>query len=417
MNTLLLKNNPLSCLRETSVWGPVSFLVLLVLLCGCKTGNRPEPLLTSTSNTPEASEESTITATPIILSPTPTQHTATPTIQPTSTPSVENQTNPWVIEEMGDILLFGNISRNNEHLVYQTNLDRDPQLLGYGELVTGQPWSPDKTQIIVRTSDARLAIVNLLTGSKEDLNLEEYTSTVYWSPNGKYILYSLPSSENSLMSRLVLYNLEDQQNKYLTEASRILSVAGWSSDSTKIGFVSNLSGQFDLYTLEIESLALQQLTDNLSLEIESSWSPVEDKLLFGAPFTNEIPEVGPFPIKELFTVDSSGLNLTLIGDFYYENPTWSLDGQKIAFTRGWICFLQIKDGTENCPTPDIPNAHSIFPGWSTDGNFIAFRATVTEAVCYRIFILDVSSNTVKEVETARQSCGTSHLYWTSLADS
>jgi Tol biopolymer transport system component len=56
------------------------------------------------------------------------------------------------------------------------------------------------------------------------------------------------------------------------------------------------------------------------------------------------------------------------------------------------------------------------PSWSADGKYVAFRATTSDSLCYKVFIFDLEAKSIKEIDIGQQACGISDLYWTRLSN-
>ncbi|MCZ7672014.1 MAG: hypothetical protein M5U34_35260 [Chloroflexi bacterium] len=54
---------------------------------------------------------------------------------------------------------------------------------------------------------------------------------------------------------------------------KILLTSGWSVDGQTIAYVADVEGQYDLFTINSETLEQQQLTDDPDIETMVLWSP------------------------------------------------------------------------------------------------------------------------------------------------
>jgi len=157
---------------------------------------------------------------------------------------------------------------------------------------------------------------------------------------------------------------------------------GWSvspsvsPDGTKIAFsgVSNagtVDEEWDIYTINVDGTDLRNLTDHPAFDgWRPTWSPDGERIAF---WTNRDD---PNDV-EIYTVRADGTDLRRLtndpaGDV---NPTWSPDGTQIAFVssrtgNGEIWIMNV-DGANPVQITDDP-ADDDWPAWSPDGTKIAF---------------------------------------------
>jgi hypothetical protein len=350
--------------------------------------------------------------------PNPTQTpTATPipTLPPPATPST------WLIPDLSSSLFF-----EAYYKIYFLRLGQTPQFISPGQLLNeGQPWSPDGTEFIFNMSQSstepkRLFIADLRTGELSYLNLLRETSEVFWSPDGRSVLYGIAGENSSI--QLVFYYPETQENEVVTQITRDPNtpffLVGWSPDSRKIAFVSQINGQFDLYTFDVESLAQTQLTNSPDVEVIASWSPIHNQLLFGTTTDSVVFDGHPNRVANLQLVDESEENLRLLGEFEkLRTAAWSSDGNKIAYSDdGTLCILQLTSNATVCPLEESTLAHEYriafyAPAtWSADDNWLAFYAYPEAGEpCSRFYVLNTNSNELTGVDTG--SCRQGPVYW------
>jgi Tol biopolymer transport system component len=92
----------------------------------------------------------------------------------------------------------------------------------------------------------------------------------------------------------------------------------WSPDGTSIAFYSDREGDYDVFTVDIATRELAQLTDNSIDDTYPVWSPNSSKLMF-------VSSMPPESDTELFAINIDGTNLQQItdNDFQDEFPIWS----------------------------------------------------------------------------------------------
>lgn len=394
-------------------------------------GGTENPVLTSTMSP----IPSTVTVRSPMTSPVTTGEPAT-AVTITSIPS------PWQLDVFESFLLYG-----ANKAIYSFQPGNASTFIADGYLLGGQPWSPDGTEFVFnsdlnyrRDPHNQLTVANLSTGQTWLISLLAQPESVFWSPNGKYLLYEVPVAElmegasyadTKFQARIALYDFASQQNVLLTETSNILTLAGWSPDSQRIAFISTINdqdaqiendlytfGQFDLSILDIESLALQQITNSPDIELLAAWSPTDELMLLGATPINDswpnrefILEFSPWVANNLYLVDTSGTTLaTLSGS---TSVAWSADGKKIAYAGKPLCILDLETLSSNCLPANNFTIRDIgeFPSWSADNRWLAVRVQDPEknVQCYTIYILDMVKNIESRIDL--EHCFYGPIYW------
>jgi len=146
-------------------------------------------------------------------------------------------------------------------------------------------------------------------------------------------------------------------------------------------FASDLDGDYDIYTLNLDGANLRSLTNNTVADTTPAWSPDGTKILFTqAQGTKD----------QLFQMDADGSNLQqiLVSDFNDRAPIWSPNDTRIAFTRlGDInstgelrsdIYVMNSDGTSvsRLTMSTEKTGQSLdaarLPTWSADGRYILF---------------------------------------------
>jgi dipeptidyl aminopeptidase/acylaminoacyl peptidase len=132
------------------------------------------------------------------------------------------------------------------------------------------------------------------------------------------------------------------------------------------------NAQYDLFVMdETGGQATALTTTSSGQEYQPTWSPDGDRIAF----------TGWFDAKtDLFVMDANGSNLknlTRTSDLQEGAPVWSPDGDRIAFTsrsetgRDDI-FVMDADGSNRVDLTNTPDESEFNPTWSPDGARIAF---------------------------------------------
>ncbi len=136
-----------------------------------------------------------------------------------------------------------------------------------------------------------------------------------------------------------------------------------------IAFTGTFGGpERDIFTITPDGQDLVRLTDNPAADFNPSWSGDGERIAFQS-FRDGDPEI--------FAMDANGENETQLtfNSVLDQSPTFSPDGQRIAFVRTVgsdnEIFVMNADGSN--PTPLTDNSDQDFtPSFSPDGSRIAF---------------------------------------------
>jgi Tol biopolymer transport system component len=139
----------------------------------------------------------------------------------------------------------------------------------------------------------------------------------------------------------------------------------YSPDGTKVAFMTNYDGDYDICVMNADGTGVHQLTKNSSIDAYPSWSPDGKKIAF------ESNRDGDFDIYVMNADGSNQQNLT--NEFSAaadEDPHWSPDGQRIAFSNNaygdWDVWEIHLDTGRLIPLYQSP-ADDWFDSWSPDG--------------------------------------------------
>lgn len=342
------------------------------------------------------------------------------------------------------IIASSNTQQTNNFLLYQAHLtpsdlylfnlqNLSSRFLREGQIVQGQPWSPDGTKFIFNPNPSYrdnaqfpLSIYDWHSAhiTELDLRIPARSTAIFWSPDGQKLFYAIGFTTNPPI-QMIVYDLVTGENEIIAEvfneSAAIFSLAGWSPDSQKFAFITKLNGQIDLYTLDVRSAKVEQLTNSPEIEVLASWSPVENHLLVGITSSTDeaILYVPPGQAEELHLIDESGQRLPFPGESFRGVSTvaWSPHGQKIAYSIwGKLCILEIDSLSSSCPLElRLPSevystAFATPATWSADSQWLAFRTSNRDEVaCHVLYVYEIAVGRLQEIKDG--SCYNSPAYW------
>ena len=142
-----------------------------------------------------------------------------------------------------------------------------------------------------------------------------------------------------------------------------------------IAFTSDRSGLPQIWTINVATRQVTQLTNVVEGACQADWSPDGTQIVYTSPCTRKRPQ---YPGSSLYILDLQSGQVTALppsleGDF---DPAWSPDGDWIAYTslvNGQMRIMKIRvDDFENT----VQLSNSIYddaqPAWSADGERLAF---------------------------------------------
>ena len=230
-------------------------------------------------------------------------------------------------KEFKDILLYiakrepgFDIYRNNIQGNAEKKLTQNP----------GLDWRPqfviESRQIIYNSQDTAGNFQMLkmsLNGDSRPMDMQglpEFTI----SPNGKWAVYTKKDGDNTHIWMTPLKKPEDSLQ--ITNQKGYQGRVVWSLKSDQFAFIADHSGSNEIYTYQLKTKKIKQITQNQNREKYISWSPDGKQLAFTMQREDTQNDI------YLVNLGNAGIQqLTHTPDIHESEIAWSLSGKYIAY--------------------------------------------------------------------------------------
>ena len=261
-----------------------------------------------------------------------------------------------------------------------------PHRWGFDNVVYG--WSPDGSSVLFRSlryaegiGEGRLYTVALDGGLPVPLPMP-YAGAGEFLPDGKTILYSplmrdfrnWKRYEGGWAQDLWTFDLETHEAKNFTDHARTDRDPMWAGD--KIYFVSDRTGTLNIFSYDLRSEEIVQVTDSTTWDVRWPAADSESQIVYeyGGELRVLNTDTGRSQTISI-AVPDDGLSMRpsrIQVSNYIEDYDLSPKAERAIFVaRGDVFTAPIEDG----PTRNLTkssNAHDKGARWSPDGSTIAF---------------------------------------------
>jgi len=303
----------------------------------------------------------------------------------------------------GTRIAFSASDRDGDYEVYTMFLDGSDvrKLTGNRSDDLNPSYSPDGTRIaFVSDRDGNKEIYTM---SSDGANQRRLTDNQFddlypsWSPDGTRIAFVSDRDGNE---EIYTMSSDGADQRRLTDNQYADFSPSWSPKGSSIVFISNRNDDFGVYTISAsDGSAVTRLIDGQILDglhLEPSWSPplpIVDN--FGGDLVDRVADAETRNSRIAFVCSRNGYDhiyTSLVGGSdrrqltdnqsssdFYQHPSWSPDGTRIAFSagehdyNGSAIYTISSDGSDVRQLTDN-EAEDWFPSWSPDGARIAFSS-------------------------------------------
>lgn len=186
----------------------------------------------------------------------------------------------------------------------------------------GQGYTDEDSKKVVRSGS-----------SQSYESLRYFTTSMNWSPDGKYFSFVSKAGKND-----AIYIVDAEKRNVISKLAfpgvSGMTAPSWSPDGSRIVFAGLTGGMTNLFTATIEGEDLQRLTDDRYAHLHPTWSPDGKKIAITTdrgPNTNIDSLIfGNYNIA-LFDLETKQVELLTETGGNHINPIWSQDGSELLF--------------------------------------------------------------------------------------
>ena len=206
-----------------------------------------------------------------------------------------------------------------------------------------------------KTSSEQLQPYTLVVTGKQRLTdtprVGEYVTA--WSPDGGRITFTafhgMMGKEGIYVGLLGLDGNRPKQPQRIFPESEFREFGGhWSPDGKRISFISDRTGNYDIWTATPQGDDLRQLTTNKSDDVYGTWSPDGQRMAFLSTRSGEVS-------IWVMNADGSDQHQVSAGGNGDWGTAWSPDGQKILFGSSRISEENVPLAEGDPPLKDFFN--------------------------------------------------------------
>ncbi|MFT6879395.1 MAG: Tol biopolymer transport system component/imidazolonepropionase-like amidohydrolase [Arcticibacterium sp.] len=205
-----------------------------------------------------------------------------------------------------------------------------------------------------------------------------------WSPDGKKIAYLTDKSGNM---NLWLYDITSGKSTQVLKLDKDINYPSWSPDGKKIAFYiadsRNIWGKGTLEAIDIASKKVENLHEALFVPSQPSWSPDGKTIalsaldVYSSRFREGINKILLLSLENKSEKFISPVAQRSLGMRAKNGPVWSPNGKWMAYVMDgllWIINID-KKGNILGPPVRLTNELAEVPSWTADSKSIVYLAT------------------------------------------
>ena len=217
-----------------------------------------------------------------------------------------------------------------------------------------------------------------------------------FSPDGSKIAY-MSNADGDFDIYILYLNTSEQKIEKLTDAPGQDGMPVWSPDGSEIAFRSMRDGHSQIYVMDENGNNQRNISNNKNNDEHPFWSSDGKRIIFCSDRTSTEGERN----VDIFEMNRDGSNIKQITKTpaVETYASWSPDNKKIICRRivdndNWEVFVMDADGSNPV---NLTNNDGIdgWPVWSPDGKHIAYTSEFEDHT--RIFIMDVDGKNKKRI--------------------
>ena len=199
-------------------------------------------------------------------------------------------------------------------------------------------WSPDGKRIAFSSERSdkdwhrQIYVMDADGGNQRNLSNNDFDDQYpSWSPDGKRIVFA--STRGGGNMDIYVMDADGGNQRNLSNNDFDDQYPSWSPDGKRIVFASIRGGRnMDIYVMDANGGNQRRLTNNRHDDSSPSWSPDGKRIAFMSD-RDGLLDIHGFLTNEIYVMDADGGNeQRLTENVVYEwEPSWSPDGQRIAF--------------------------------------------------------------------------------------
>ncbi len=241
-------------------------------------------------------------------------------------------------------------------------------------------WSPDGKFVALNWVNnlgfSHIFVMNLRTGEQKNITARwEAGGASYaeaaWSKNGKWLTLTCSPPFPAEHSDICVIDAKGRKLENLTRFPGGLDyTSSWSPDASKIVFVSNRSGNTEIYVMNRNGREIVQLTNHPARDLHPDWSPDGQKIAFYSRRSGQ---------DDIYVMNPDGTNVVNLTRHLSQDrvPAWSPDGKWIAFQsnrdKNWNIYIIDATGNNQTRVTNHPGLDSS-PAWVIPGPSLAVNA-------------------------------------------